>query len=659
MADAPDVLRTAVVPVEPAGAALLLALVSLWGASTTAARLDRAAGGSLVAVAPSLVLFVAVIALGSGAYTAVTVAYGVAVTAYLLAGSIEHLTGSYSWAPGARRRRGLRGLTIGGLAAGALAVAAGAVVGPSLPGASGSAILDYRELGEGQGPGSWQTISPLVDIRGRLSQNPPAEVFTVQSDREAYWRLVALDEFDGSAWVLGRSEAPPAAGGLPEGGAGPVPSVEVRQHFEIGALSSRWLPAVYRPIAIEMADAYVIEDALTLVASDDLSAGVEYGVVSQVATPGVADLAASAPVRSDEWSRYLALPADFPDRVTDLARSIVDSAPSGSPYDRALALQGWLRDPGRFTYTLDARSGHDSSAIETFLFETRRGYCEQFAGTFAAMARSVGLPTRVAVGFTAGTLDPEAGIYRVTSKDAHAWPEVYLSGIGWTAFEPTPGRFEPTEGDPTGTQAERDASTPTGTATTAVPTPTTTAPEATLPSFPESDDAPGLSVETASGDEGGSRAGTVVNTLVFVAALGIALALAYVAIVSLVVVGRRAARRRAATNRERVTGAWDEATDRLAEVGIERRPSATPYEFALRYAPAHGAGTAGPALMELAQLHTAAVFSPDEPSDDEVAEAWEHATRIRTALSGSGRAGARWRRRLDPRQLRRRGRRNE
>ncbi len=651
---APEVLRTAVVPVEPAGAALLLALVALWAVSTTAAGLDRAGGRPLVATAPGLVLFVAVIALGSGAYTAVTAAYGAAVAAYLLAGRIEHLAGSYSWSPEVRRGGVLRGLAVGGLAAGALAVAAGAVVGPSLPGASGSAILDYRELGEGQGPGSWQTISPLVDIRGRLAQNPPTELFTVRSDREAYWRLVALDEFDGSAWVLGRNEAPPAGDGLPSGAAGPVDSDEVRQHFEIGALSSRWLPAAYRPTAIELTDAYVIEEVLTLVAADDLSAGVEYEVVSLVATPGAADLARSAPVRSDDWSRYLALPSDFPSRVTDLALDIVGAAASDSPYDRALALQGWLRDPRRFTYTLDARSGHDSSAIETFLFESRRGYCEQFAGTFAAMARSVGLPARVAVGFTPGTLDRSAGVYRVTSQEAHAWPEVYLSGIGWTAFEPTPGRFEPTPGDPTGTQAERDGADPSGPATTVAPTPNTTAPGGTPPSMPARDDGRGLSVEADARSDEGSGTADVVAAAVLVVALGGAAALVYVAIASLVVVRRRAGRRHAATNRERVTGAWEEAIDRLAEIGIERRPSSTPYEFALRHAPAHGAGAAGPALMDLAHMHTAAVFSRDEPCDDDVAAAWERATRIRTALRGSGRTGPRWRRRLDPRLLRRR-----
>ncbi len=71
------------------------------------------------------------------------------------------------------------------------------------------------------------------------------------------------------------------------------------------------------------------------------------------------------------------------------------------------------------------------------------GYAEQFAGTYAATARAVGLPSRVAVGFTTGAFDPSINTYRVSGKHAHARPEVWLDGIGWRRFEPTPGRGAP------------------------------------------------------------------------------------------------------------------------------------------------------------------------------------------------------------------------
>src|SRR5205807_8236081 len=82
---------------------------------------------------------------------------------------------------------------------------------------------------------------------------------------------------------------------------------------------------------------------------------------------------------------------------------------------------------------------HGDDALQRFLFVTKRGYCEQFAGSFAAMARAINLPSRVAVGFTPGQ-QVAGDSYRVLNRHAHAWPEVYLSGYGWVAFEPTPGR---------------------------------------------------------------------------------------------------------------------------------------------------------------------------------------------------------------------------
>lgn len=650
VADAPDVLRSAVVPVAPRGSALLLALLASWTASSIAIRLDGSRERTLAAVSPSIVLFIAVIALGSGAYAAITMAYAAAVMCYLLARSIEQLAESHSWFSGCGHGR-LSRLAAAGIAAGALAVTLGAALGPELPGARGSPLLDYRDLGAGHGARRWETVSPLVDIRGRLVQDPPVELFTVRADRRAYWRLVALDEFDGSAWLLGEKEAPPAGDGLPADDAGAVGSQTVRQHFKIGPLASRWLPAAYRPTEIVMTDAYVIEEVLTLVAAGDLSDGLEYEVVSQVPAPTASDLAQSGFVNSNDWSRYLELPPHFPLRVVGLAHEIIDEAAADTPYERAIALQNWLRDPARFTYTLDAPRGHTSSAIETFLLETRRGYCEQFAGSYAAMARAVGLPSRVAVGFTTGSLDSEAGIYRVTTKDAHAWPEVYLAGVGWTAFEPTPGRYEPTPRDPTGTQAERGATSPPATATTDGSV-ATTVPGATPPRGPDLGQAQNMQVDTVKRPDEVSWVQRVLIAAAISVAFALALLLLYVSVASIIVARRSHLRRHAATNRAKVAGAWDEAIDRLAEAGIERRPSSTAIEFALRHAPAHGAGEAGPPLMDLARLHTAAVFSPHEPGDDEVATAWEHVALMGAALRAATRAGIRWRRRLDPRRLR-------
>jgi hypothetical protein len=122
---------------------------------------------------------------------------------------------------------------------------------------------------------------------------------------------------------------------------------------------------------------------------------------------------------------YTALPADLPDVVAATTRQVTDGATS--TYDAALSLQAWFQN--EFDYSLDVRPGHDTSAIETFL-EDRVGYCEQFAGTYAAMLRTLEIPTRVAVGFTSG-VPLGNGEHSVLGRNAHAWPEVWFDDIGW------------------------------------------------------------------------------------------------------------------------------------------------------------------------------------------------------------------------------------
>ena len=117
--------------------------------------------------------------------------------------------------------------------------------------------------------------------------------------------------------------------------------------------------------------------------------------------------------------------------VYDLAAEV--TAGATTDYDRVIALQNWFQT---FEYSTEVQSGHGSNAIENFL-QIRNGYCEQFAATFAAMARTLGIPSRVAVGYTPGRCAID-GWYSVLGKNSHAWPEIWFDGIGWVPFEPTP-----------------------------------------------------------------------------------------------------------------------------------------------------------------------------------------------------------------------------
>ena len=133
------------------------------------------------------------------------------------------------------------------------------------------------------------------------------------------------------------------------------------------------------------------------------------------------------------------------------------AAGAKTAFQDAVALQNWLSAGGGFRYTLNAPTVISESGLANFLEHTKRGYCQQFSFAMAALARLLGIPARVAIGFTSGT--PVAGNeWVVTSHDAHAWPELYFQGFGWLRFEPTPrGRgARPGHGDHPGVHAQHE-----------------------------------------------------------------------------------------------------------------------------------------------------------------------------------------------------------
>jgi transglutaminase-like putative cysteine protease len=133
-------------------------------------------------------------------------------------------------------------------------------------------------------------------------------------------------------------------------------------------------------------------------------------------------------------------------------------------YDAAVALENFLRT---YTYSLtnpDPPAGQD--AVEFFLFQSKTGFCSYFASAMALMGRALGMPTRLALGFTDGTFDAHSQAYQVRGTAAHVWPQVYFAGWGWINFEPTSSfsKFlrpvENTPGQVTPTPKGGNASTP-------------------------------------------------------------------------------------------------------------------------------------------------------------------------------------------------------
>jgi transglutaminase-like putative cysteine protease len=168
----------------------------------------------------------------------------------------------------------------------------------------------------------------------------------------------------------------------------------------------------------------------------DVAGGRSYKVTSLRAEPTYQELQTSAAPPPAIGSGYLTVPDSVGDDIAALASKV--TAGAATPYEKAIKLQNWFTQPGNFTYSLNAPAQPAAGALRDFLFVSKIGYCNQFASSMAVMARILGIPSRVGMGYTAGARQPDGG-WIVRTKDAHSWPELYFSGIGWLRFEPTPG----------------------------------------------------------------------------------------------------------------------------------------------------------------------------------------------------------------------------
>jgi transglutaminase-like putative cysteine protease len=589
-----DQFQTAVAPVlygagwaTLAGFAMIVVVVM---ADAFAFRAE-ARGEALV---PGGVLFVFIAALGSSRLR-------ITVTVALIAAGIVAVVALRALHDRSRRveltsARGPRAMVLPTAVATAVAVAVLAgFVGPRVPGADAEPLYDTR----GRGGGVTEVVSPLVDIRSRLTNRGNVELFRVNADAAAYWRVTTLPEFDGRTFRL-----PTRALERIEGDFGPGLSQServVRQQIQVLALGGQLVPAAADPYQAEGAsdgrplDLRLNRDTSTLLAPDDLSAGDLFTVVS--GSPDLSpDLLRAAATDAPPDQIFVELP-DLPSLVGDLAAEVTSG--TDNPYDAAIALQNWFRND--FDYSLDVQSGHGSNAIESFLNE-RIGYCEQFSATFAAMARTLGMPTRVAVGFTPGLLNDE-GWYSVIGRNAHAWPEVWFDDIGWVAFEPTPGRGVPGAEAYTNVPAAQDdrppedvggggddgqgsglAVTPT-TPSTVVPPPTTIGDGTTASTLPDGSELPslipdgGLAAPITNGDSGGTStpdggSGVPWRPLLIVVIVVGAIAAPEIA---------RRVRARSARSHgaaERIQVAWSRARTAAELAGVVGRPSMTANEWA-------------------------------------------------------------------------------
>lgn len=207
-----------------------------------------------------------------------------------------------------------------------------------------------------------------------------------------------------------------------------------RNQQQVG--ESAFLPAPYAPVELAASTPGWTElpGSLMLYNPSQSLDGLQYTVTSSEAQPTAADLlAVSANPPNSITSQYGSY--NGPDATRLLAIAHQHTAQATTQLQQALALQDWFL-AGSFKYTLTPHLP-TSHWLLAFLTADKRGYCQQFAWAFAVLARLLGIPARVAVGYTGGSRGA-GGSWRVTTADAHAWPELYFAGEGWIRFEPTP-----------------------------------------------------------------------------------------------------------------------------------------------------------------------------------------------------------------------------
>ncbi|MFD4624603.1 DUF3488 and DUF4129 domain-containing transglutaminase family protein [Streptomyces sp. NPDC058475] len=330
---------------------------------------------------------------------------------------------------------------------GAVALGIALVVPLGLP-SLGSGLLGAAGTGVGTGTGGGGTISavnPLVSLRDSLNVDQDRQVMSYRTNtddtQDMYLRIVSLDDFDGTAWKPAQRHIQdvPDTFPTPIGLGNDVQRASIQTRISAADWYAQdWLPMPYPASKVNIKGSWRYEPVGRTLVGDhgQNTRGLQYEVTSLIVQPTAQQLA-SAPEPSGAMKReFTKVPESLPPVVAATARKVTEG--SANHYEQAVKLQDYFAVSGDFRYDTQVQVGSGSAAIARFLKE-KEGFCVHFSFAMAAMARTLGIPARVAVGFTPGT--PQAdGSMSVGLRDAHAWPELYFEGVGWTRFEPTPNR---------------------------------------------------------------------------------------------------------------------------------------------------------------------------------------------------------------------------
>lgn len=422
-------------------------------------------------------------------------------------------------------------------------------------------------------------INPILQLGQNLRRNSAtvALTYTTTSSAPPYLKVATLRNFTGKTWK------PSGTSGKDrfEGQVGL--HQDIKAHEDTTNITIKNLRSVLLPVPYPAEDVTGLEGTWlfqrmgqTIKAQNTDTHGQTYAVKSLTIEPTAKQMRQLVTVVGPTLQPFVALPNNTPAIIGDTARQVTSNSPTD--YDKALALQRYLRE-GAFTYSTTApvAHGYDGNGVGVIaeFLKRKQGYCVHFSSTMAVMARTLGIPSRVAVGYAPGKVTGSArgkSVYQNTSDDLHAWTELYFEGAGWIGFEPTPGVGAPTafaEAAGTSTpEATNNGNTLNKPGEAAQPTPTGQQGPATTPTS-----------KTASRTAAATAGGLILLLLV----------------PWLVRLMRRRWRIRAGV--ESSNRLWLELEDTAHDFGVVRAPAETPRGLAARLLDRPGVD--GPALERL------------------------------------------------------------
>lgn len=619
--------RIQISPAPPNASLMLAAITAVWAAVFSCFALAFRAGSPLLSLVPPVALVAFADSVLDGLIKPIYgVLFLIAALAVVFADSLRRIHGwGPVWSPPGARNRLLPSAGRGARRIGAGAVVLAALAPIFVPGFGSKAVIDLSSINAD----NRVHVSPLVQIGAILNQSDPVEVFQVQSDKPAYWRMVGLDVLDDKGqWSPASEQGTPVEEGQPL--AADLQGTTITERFTItNDLGYTWLPAAYEPSTLEQADDSVtwFPGSQTMTLAEPPDQGATYSIQSVYPTPTALQLATTSVGSGSQYPDETKLPGAIPREITDLAERWTRN--DHSAFDRVMSIQRHLTDTAVYSYDQQARYPSTMQGLAEFLTKRKSGFCQQFASAMAVMLRSLQIPARVAMGYGPGNLVAD-NTWGVMTTDLHAWVEVPFVGYGWLPFEPTPGKSNPVmatymSASPPGVNCDPSAGNCPGAGNK--PGGGQTVPRHKI--------APGrenlLPIDPGANAPGGTSArgtevGRVRPTAVFLwLVVASALVLAAIPLV------RSFRRRRKLHNaahepRALILATYDVFSERAADLGFGRRPGETPFEYRRRVEAADVLVDGH--LERLTGSVVRAAYGSRAPSDDDALDAAADADQI-------------------------------